>query len=267
MVIGTFRADVDDTPLDTGSDPDVVDLQGTVTFTPSVPVVKVAAAVPRPVTLFLRPRVVTLEAGRIHHNNDYFIKLEASNDGAMNPTEFTWKVDFDLQLDGQRVPMTSFNIRVPASGVVDLTLASPVAVSNGVQSLVGPPGQSAYALAVSQGFIGTEAAWLESLRGADGATTGGSALPSGGTAGQILTKTSTGYAWVTPSAGVSGVSASEFETYKSQVSTSLGARVTNEVFSAYQVGVSNSLKNKASVDAVWYLEEVAPGAFLPKTKG
>lgn len=34
----------------------------------------------------------------------------------------------------------------------------------------GPPGQSAYELATTNGFVGTEADWLASLKGADGAT-------------------------------------------------------------------------------------------------
>jgi hypothetical protein len=42
--------------------------------------------------------------------------------------------------------------------------------ANGVDSTVpGPAGASAYQLAVTGGFVGTEAEWLESLHGADGA--------------------------------------------------------------------------------------------------
>ena len=34
--------------------------------------------------------------------------------------------------------------------------------------LAGPPGMSAYEVALSNGYIGTEAEWLESLRGEQG---------------------------------------------------------------------------------------------------
>lgn len=78
----------------------------------------------------------------------------------------------------------------------------------------GPDGKSAYEIATDQGFEGTEEAWLESLKGADGedgvyigetepsdenikiwlnpAGTSGEEmlLPAGGKAGQVLTKKS-----------------------------------------------------------------------------
>lgn len=38
----------------------------------------------------------------------------------------------------------------------------------GGQGPQGPPGESAYEIAVDNGFVGTEAEWLESLKGADG---------------------------------------------------------------------------------------------------
>ena len=66
----------------------------------------------------------------------------------------------------------------------------------------GASGQSAYQLAVSLGFSGTEAQWLASLKGDPGLT--GAGVPVGGTPGQVLGKTGAGdYAtgWVTQVGG------------------------------------------------------------------
>lgn len=46
-------------------------------------------------------------------------------------------------------------------------------------SVIGPAGPSAYAAAVSNGFVGTEAAWLASLQGADGESAYEVALANG----------------------------------------------------------------------------------------
>ena len=68
----------------------------------------------------------------------------------------------------------------------------------------GRPGKSAYELALDNGFSGTEAQWLASLTGPQGATgpqgPAGEGLPSGGTTGQFLIKVNdASYAcgWVT----------------------------------------------------------------------
>lgn len=61
----------------------------------------------------------------------------------------------------------------------------------------GTDGASAYAVAVADGFVGTESAWLASLVGAAGANgtngtngTDGRGVPVGGTSGQVLAKAS-----------------------------------------------------------------------------
>lgn len=47
----------------------------------------------------------------------------------------------------------------------------------GAAGPAGPPGDSAYQIAVANGFVGNEAAWLASLQGATGAT--GATGPAG----------------------------------------------------------------------------------------
>jgi hypothetical protein len=66
-------------------------------------------------------------------------------------------------------------------------------------------GASAYDIAVANGFVGTEAAWLASLDGTDGDDgEDGQGVPAGGTTGQILAKasdTDLDTAWIDPAAG------------------------------------------------------------------
>ena len=64
---------------------------------------------------------------------------------------------------------------------------------------VGERGYSAYEIALQNGYVGTEEEWLESLKGDKGDP--GEGVPTGGTAGQILSKASgTDYdtEWVNP---------------------------------------------------------------------
>jgi integrin beta 8 len=75
--------------------------------------------------------------------------------------------------------------------------------ADGTNGTDGADGDSAYQVAVNNGFVGTEAAWLASLQGSDGAdgtngtngTNGtdgadGVGVPVGGTTGQVLAKNS-----------------------------------------------------------------------------
>lgn len=79
---------------------------------------------------------------------------------------------------------------------------------NRIQGTAGPAGESAYQIAVDNGFSGTESDWLASLDGPTGATgaTGpaGAGVAAGGTTGQVLAKASnTDYdtQWVAESGG------------------------------------------------------------------
>lgn len=63
----------------------------------------------------------------------------------------------------------------------------------------GPAGDSAYDVAVANGFVGDENAWLASLAGPQGPS--GTGIPAGGTTGQVLAKLSGGdydFTWTAP---------------------------------------------------------------------
>lgn len=85
----------------------------------------------------------------------------------------------------------------------------------------GDPGLSAYDVAVAEGFVGDEAAWLASLVGPPGA--GG--LPEGGTTGQILRKLSdddNDAGWDTLTAGdVGAPSYDAFSTFEDNTNNSI----------------------------------------------
>lgn len=72
----------------------------------------------------------------------------------------------------------------------------------------GTNGLDAYALAVANGFVGDLAAWLDSLKGAKGDKGDpGEGVPTGGTTGQILAKSSNSdfaTVWVNPPEGTGG---------------------------------------------------------------
>lgn len=117
------------------------------------------------------------------------IKLLATDNEDVTPQEWTWRADFRLtdQLGNPTRGITAFSFAVPKESTQDLSVLSPVPDSNGVFYIVGPKGEagpqgepgeqgprglgagdSAYEVAVRNGFVGTEEEWLDSLQGADG---------------------------------------------------------------------------------------------------
>lgn len=132
------------------------------------------------------------------------------------------EIEFSFTLeDGTKV--TSNSVTLPKGGV-DRTYIV------GGSSGGGGNGKSAYDIAVDNGFVGDEAAWLASLvgpagvDGADGADgidgTDGVGVPPGGTSGQVLAKSSaTDYdtEWVDQTGGAASVEV--LDEYDSVVTT------------------------------------------------
>ncbi|WP_336086197.1 hypothetical protein [Nocardia sp. SSK8] len=145
-VVGRFLANVADGP-DIGDLPEFPPLAGRVIFTADAPKVLVAGGEPAPATYVQLPKHYECqldEFGYLTWRGARGIRLVAPN-GATNPSDWTWKVSFDLSYDGDPVPLDPFSFTVSvyqpgpdaenpdagSTGLVDLTLVSPVPASAG----------------------------------------------------------------------------------------------------------------------------------------
>ncbi|WP_109527976.1 hypothetical protein [Nocardia aurea] len=155
-VVGRFLANVSDGP-DIGDLPEFPPLTGTITFTAETAKVLVATAEPAPATYVQLPQHYECsldEFGYLTWRGSRGVRLVAPG-AATNPTDWTWRVTFDLSYDGERVPLDSFNFHVTeyvpgpdtedpdtgSAGLIDLTLVSPVPASTGNAVVVGPRGE------------------------------------------------------------------------------------------------------------------------------
>ncbi|MFD4432805.1 hypothetical protein [Nocardia sp. NPDC058497] len=154
-VVGRFLANVIDGP-DLGELPEFPSLTGTLTFTADAPKVLVPGAQPSPATYVQLPNHYECqldEFGYLTWRGKRGVRLVAPG-AATNPAEWTWRVSFDLAYDGERIPVESFSFNVPkyvagpdpenpdvaSTGLVDLTLVSPVPASAGNAVVMGPRG-------------------------------------------------------------------------------------------------------------------------------
>lgn len=146
-VVGRFLGNISDGP-DIEDLPEFPPLSGTLTFTAQAPKILVATAQPDPATYVQLPqhyKVSLDEFGYITWRGERGVRLVAPTADTTNPSDWTWRVTFDLNYEGTPVNITPFNFLVPeyvpgpdpgdpdvgSSGLVDLTLASPVPASNG----------------------------------------------------------------------------------------------------------------------------------------
>ncbi|MEV6068405.1 hypothetical protein AB0L82_17775 [Nocardia sp. NPDC052001] len=145
-VVGRFLANVADGP-DIGDLPEFPPLAGTLTFTADAPKILVAGGQPAPATYVQLPNHYVCELdefGYLTWRGKRGIRLVAPS-ADTNPGNWTWRVSFDLNYDGESVPLDSFSFTVGeyfpgadsanpdagAIGLIDLTLASPVPASPG----------------------------------------------------------------------------------------------------------------------------------------
>ncbi|NEW27233.1 hypothetical protein [Nocardia cyriacigeorgica] len=145
-VVGRFLANIADGP-DIGDTPEFAPLTGSLTFTAAPPKVLVPTAQPDPATFVQLPThyVCALDQfGYVTHRGNRGVRLVAPT-AEVNPTGWTWKVEFDLYFEDERVPMAPYWFEVPeyvpgpdpedpdegSTGLVDLALVSPVPASNG----------------------------------------------------------------------------------------------------------------------------------------
>lgn len=69
------------------------------------------------------------------------VNLQAT-DGNTNPTNWTWRVDFDLTVGDHKVKQESFSFSLPAGSEIDLTTVTPVPGVSGYSTIQGPQGDS-----------------------------------------------------------------------------------------------------------------------------
>ncbi|MGW6698872.1 hypothetical protein [Nocardia sp. NPDC055049] len=155
-VVGRFLANTSDGP-DIDRTPEFYPLTGTITFAAEAPKILVAEGVPAPATYVQLPQhyIASLdEFGYLTWRGDRGIFLVAPS-ADTNPSEWTWRVSFDLEYDGDAVVIEPFSFDVPeylpgpdeedpdtgSTGLVDLTVVSPVPASSGNAVVRGPQGE------------------------------------------------------------------------------------------------------------------------------
>ncbi|MFG1790420.1 hypothetical protein [Nocardia sp. NPDC049149] len=155
-VVGRFLANIIDDG-DSGDTPEFPALTGTLTFTANAPKVLVPGAQLGPATYVQLPSHYECqldEWGFITWRGRRGVRLVAPS-AATNPSAWTWRVSFDLSYEGEQVPMEPFSFTVPeyipgadsqnpdagSTGLVDLTLVSPVPASAGNAIVMGPRGE------------------------------------------------------------------------------------------------------------------------------
>lgn len=155
-VVGRFLANTSDGP-DIDRTPEFYPLTGTVTFTAEAPKILVVDGSPAPATYVQLPKhyVVSLdEFGYLTWRGERGVFLVAPS-ADTNPAEWTWRVTFDLEYDGDPIAIEPFSFTVPeylpgpdpedpdtgSTGLVDLTAVSPVPASAGNAVVRGPQGE------------------------------------------------------------------------------------------------------------------------------
>lgn len=116
------------------------------------------------------------------------IELPASDSPLFNPTDFTWRVDFDLvdATTGYTIRMDSFSIIVPEGVTSDIVNLMPVSTAPGTLVVQGPQG-------------------IQGIQGVKGDT--GVGIPDGGNALELVRKNAanTGTEWVAPTKSLVGL--------------------------------------------------------------
>lgn len=134
-VVGQFVGVRGDDMGDEDENPEIVPMQGRITFTPRAKHALASNTPAGPLTVFMsEPITAELnEEGELTRNGAIGVKLPAS-DSAVSPNGFTYEVKFDLTFDGRPVQYGAFSILVPAASEaepIDLTMVTPVRTESG----------------------------------------------------------------------------------------------------------------------------------------
>lgn len=156
-----------------------VPLSGSVTFTPEPAYLLSAETTPK-ATILPAAKTVALVDGA------FTVELLGTDNAALNPLEWTYRVDFAVKVNGSYIQRAPINITVASGAVTDLADASPVAASEGsavVRGLKGDTGNTG-ATGATGATGDTGAQGIQGLTGDTGATgaTGSSGVHIGTTA-------------------------------------------------------------------------------------
>ncbi|OZF00868.1 hypothetical protein CH300_20240 [Rhodococcus sp. 15-1154-1] len=141
--------------LDPNDLPDDVDLTGTAKFEPELTDTSGGIRVPNlPRWFSVQAVTVSYANGRLTHRGLPYVMLLAPN-AELNPTNWKWKVSFDLRLNGSQINRKTFSFVLPVFDpaaplvdgrnptAVDLTIVQPVNVpGSGTGVVQGPRGFS-----------------------------------------------------------------------------------------------------------------------------
>lgn len=141
LVTGQFLF-VNEDSVDGDTDPELVVVTGSVTFTCSVPLIRMPGKATTLIPLVFDGGFDSSGQLVPKGRTNIGIELPATNSSQFNPTNFTYKVTFDLKdaATGFSVVVPSFDIQVPEGTTVDLTSVIPVSTSPGTITVQGPKG-------------------------------------------------------------------------------------------------------------------------------
>lgn len=141
---------------------EVVPITGSVTFTPEPAYLLSAETAPK-ATILPTPKKVDLL------NGAFTVELLGTDNAALNPLEWTYRVDFALKVNGSFIQRAPINIEVPSGVTTDLADISPVIASEGNAVVRGLQGeQGIQGLTGPQGIQGIQG--IQGVKGDTGAT-------------------------------------------------------------------------------------------------
>lgn len=148
-VVGQFLVATADS-IDADLIPDAVPVVGTVTFTPSVSLIRNPTGAPNAQTILLKPVIGVIDSEGYLCNNvidpitfsyQRGVPLIATDIDDVSPEDWTWKVTYAFQYGGSGIlgPQTH-SLQLEPNEIVDLTVVAPVTESGGVITTQGPQG-------------------------------------------------------------------------------------------------------------------------------
>lgn len=158
-VVGQFVA-VSYDSADPDLSPDVQPFTGRVILTPTTPMGRIDDALAH-----IKPVQARIFGGQLVDDEDIPGVRVLATDAEIGVEDWAWTARIELD-DGPRLKPITF--KLPAGETVSLTSGLIPVEAAPYQIVQGKPGESAYEVAVRHGYTGTEAEWLESLRGATG---------------------------------------------------------------------------------------------------